>query len=94
MIDHCVLKMKRQAKEKALETYVTDAFYAMTENTFYKIGIHGAVEAGRRLDKRWIEIRDDVAGKTAEKPEKEQEDERSCGEIAADMWARMRGRRR
>ena len=93
MIEHCVLKLKRQAERKALITYVTDALYAISENTYYKVGLNGALEAGRRLSKRWIEAAGELQEKAAGEPEK-QEDERSCGEIAADMWARMRGRRR
>ena len=84
MIDHCVAALLAQTEEKRYRTYITDALKALVENsTHYLIPGQGAVDYGITLVSRWAE---GPAEPTPEPPE----DDRSCAEIAAGVWERMR----
>ena len=87
------MELKRQAERRSWENYVADGLFAVAGNTIYKVTQKGVLEIGQKMSGRWAEAVG-AAEKKAQETEKEQEDNRSCGEIAADMWARMRGRRR
>ena len=84
MIDHCVAALSAQTEEKIFRTYVTDAIKALVENsTHYLIPGYGVADYGITLTSRWA---DGPAERAPEPPA----DDRSCAEIAAGVWERMR----
>ena len=87
MIEHCIAALRVQTEEKSWRVYITDALKAIAENTsHYLIPGIGVVDHGTVLTARWTD-----ATKQTEKEEEEPEEDRSCGEIAHDMWQRIRG---
>lgn len=82
VIDHVLAEIKKQSEEKAYKIYVTDALRAIANNS-----AQIAVEQRSyiSLTQRWIEIID-----MQKMPQnEEEEDTRSCEEIAADIWKRI-----
>lgn len=82
VIDHVLSEIKRQNEEKAYKIYVADALRAIANNS-----AQAAVEQRSyiSLTKRWAEIIE-----PQEKPQEVEEDLRSCEEIAADIWEKIR----
>lgn len=83
IIDHVLAEIKKQNEEKAYKIYITDSLRAITNNI--------AQEASQEryysiMPMRWIDIID------ARDEPQEQEDPRSCEEIAADIWKKIRGK--
>lgn len=85
MIDHCIAAFQREREEKLYRVYVTDALMALVDNSArYVIPGVGPVDCGTHLTMRWQDM-------IREKQEDPPEDPRSCAEIAAGIWDRMRG---
>ena len=86
MIEHCVAAFNAEQEGKLYRIYITDALKAITENTarFVVQGV-GEIMAGVQLSTRWVEL--NVEPEETPEPE----DDRPATEIAADIWARMRG---
>ena len=57
---------------------------AIADNTTHMMGMEGVVDYGRTINKRWYDI-------ITSSPKEEEEDNRSSEEIAADIFARIRG---
>lgn len=75
-----------QIDELVFRAYVTDAIKAIATNTMrHAVPGVGMVEDGVSMRNRWIELQHPEPAK--EKPE----DTRSCEEITADMWTRIKG---
>lgn len=68
--------------------YVTDALKAIAENSGRYIfrGLTEPIEYGASMGARWIDI-----GKEPVRKKEEPEDNRTCAEIAGDIWSRIRG---
>lgn len=82
IIDHVLSEIRRQNEEKSYKIYVTDALRAIANNS-----AQAAVEqrSYASLTKRWADIIE-----PQEEPQDIEEDARSCEEIAADIWKRIR----
>lgn len=82
VIDHVLAEIKRQSEEKSYKIYVTDALRAIANNSAQPALKEQSYIS---LKSRWIEVI------TAEKETQSVEDDpRSCEEIAADIWTRIR----
>lgn len=76
----------QELQDKLLHIYITDSLKTIAENTS-KMPVPGigVVDYGAVLTKRWVNLLDPP------KEEKVEEDPRSCREITADIFKRIRG---
>lgn len=76
----------QELQDKLLHVYITDSLKTIVENTS-KAPIPGVgiVDFGAVLTKRWADLLH------PQKEEKTEEDPRSCREITADIFKRIRG---
>lgn len=72
---------RQKQEEKAYKIYVTDALKVIANNT-------AGGEARYMIQRRWVELLEPVESEEAE------QDPRSCEEIAADIWKRIRGKKK
>lgn len=88
VIDHCIAAFHAIQEEKGYRMYVTDALKAIAENSARYIvrGVSEPIEFGATMRSRWADL-----GEEPVKKKDEPEDNRTCAEIAGDIWSRIRG---
>ena len=88
MIDHCVAAFHAEQKERLYRIYVTDSLQSIVENTALRFPFNAEpFKYGQEMSARWLEM---VEPKPR-KREEPKEDNRTCAEVAAEIWSRMRG---
>lgn len=88
VIEHCIsalnYDMEQENVKKGYRAYVTDALYALVDNSTHHLSINGVEDIGLTLNSKWLDI--------LEPPTIAPPDNRPCNEIAQDIWARIRGK--
>lgn len=80
---------RKNRKDRLFQAYTADALKAIAENTSrYFIPGVGAVQWGTTMKNS---LSTEFGFKAPEPPEKAKDDPRSCAEITAGIWQRMRG---
>lgn len=87
IIEHCLMAFRKSQEEKIYRVYLTDALQALTKNTTHYLTPKGMEDYGASLKTRWIELMTPPEAPAVD------EDPRSCEEIAADIWERIRGKK-
>lgn len=88
MIDHCVAAFAAEQKERLYRIYVTDSLQSIVENTALRFPFNAEPFIyGKEISARWLEMIEPKPRKR----EKPKEDNRTCAEVASEIWSRMRG---
>lgn len=92
VIDYCVAalnkKRKAEIEEARYKAYVTDALMIIAENTTHYMGASDMFDYGKTLRSRWIELMSEP------KEEPKEEDTRTPEELAADIWQKMKKKKK